>query len=57
MADVLCRTSTAREKALIGDEERIRRWERGEVLWPYPPYRGALEELTGRTADAFVVAV
>ena len=28
------------------DEERIRRWESGEVRWPSPPYRRALKELT-----------
>jgi tetratricopeptide (TPR) repeat protein len=51
MADALCRTPTALRERLICDEERIRRWERGEVLWPHPPYRKALQELTGRTAE------
>jgi transcriptional regulator with XRE-family HTH domain len=32
---------------LACDEERIRRWESGEVRWPSPPYRRALKELTG----------
>ncbi|GAA2097835.1 hypothetical protein GCM10009780_45860 [Actinomadura alba] len=51
MADALCRTTTALREGLACDEERIRRWERGEVLWPHPPYRKALEELTGRTVE------
>jgi hypothetical protein len=51
MAEALCRTSTAVRVGLVCDEERIRRWERGEVLWPHPPYRKALQELTGRTAE------
>jgi hypothetical protein len=33
------------------DEERIRRWESGEVRWPSPPYRRALKELTGLEPD------
>ncbi|MFI0454009.1 hypothetical protein [Actinomadura sp. 6N118] len=53
MADALCRTPTAIEKGIVCDEERIRRWERGEVLWPHPPYRKALQELSGRTAEQF----
>lgn len=32
---------------LACDEERVRRWENGEVRWPSPPYRRALKELTG----------
>lgn len=32
---------------LTCDEERIRRWETGEVRWPSSPYRRALRELTG----------
>jgi hypothetical protein len=51
MADALCQTPTAIQEGLICDEERIRRWERGEVLWPHPPYRKALRELTGRAAE------
>jgi tetratricopeptide (TPR) repeat protein len=51
MAEALNRTSTALEHGLLCDEERLRRWERGEVLWPHPPYRKALQELTGRTAE------
>lgn len=51
MVEALCRTTTAVEMGLICDEERLRRWERGEVLWPHPPYRKALQELTGRSAE------
>jgi transcriptional regulator with XRE-family HTH domain len=50
MADRLNQTPTGIEKSLACDEERIRRWERGEVLWPHPPYRRALHELSGRSA-------
>jgi tetratricopeptide (TPR) repeat protein len=51
MAEALSRTPTAIREGLICDDERIRRWERGEVLWPHPPYREALRELTGRRAE------
>lgn len=51
MAEAVNRTPTAIADGLICDEERLRRWERGEVLWPHPPYRKALQELTGRTAE------
>ncbi|GAA0568783.1 hypothetical protein [Actinomadura livida] len=51
MAEALNRTPTALEHGLLCDEERLRRWERGEVRWPHPPYRRALQELTGRTAE------
>jgi hypothetical protein len=50
MAEALCRTPTAIGEGLSCDDERIRWWERGEVLWPHPPYRKALQELTGRSA-------
>jgi hypothetical protein len=36
---------------LVCDEERVRRWESGEVRWPSPPYRRALKELTGLGPD------
>jgi hypothetical protein len=32
---------------LACDDERIRRWESGEVRWPSPAYRRALKEVTG----------
>src|SRR5688572_27305238 len=50
MADELNRTHAGQTKGLVCDEERVRRWERGEVLWPHPPYRAALQELTARPA-------
>lgn len=51
MAAALNRTPTGITHGLACDEERIRRWERGEVLWPHPPYRGALKDLTGKSAQ------
>ncbi|TDC38068.1 hypothetical protein E1281_39270 [Actinomadura sp. KC345] len=51
MAEAINRTPTAIANGLLCDEERLRRWERGEVRWPHPPYRKALQELTGRTAE------
>jgi tetratricopeptide (TPR) repeat protein len=51
MAAALNRTPTGVKRGLACDEERIRRWERGEVLWPHPPYREALKELTGKPAE------
>ncbi|MCO6008756.1 hypothetical protein NE236_27655 [Actinoallomurus purpureus] len=51
MANAVNRTPAGIAEGLVCDEERIRRWERGEVLWPHPPYRRALEELTGRSAE------
>ncbi|MER6169863.1 tetratricopeptide repeat protein [Streptosporangium sp. NPDC001681] len=35
------------KESLACDEERIRRWEAGEVRWPHPPYRIAITQLTG----------
>lgn len=51
MAAALNATPTGIKHGLACDEERIRRWERGEVLWPHPPYRGALKDLTGKSAE------
>ncbi|MEU4833301.1 hypothetical protein [Streptosporangium sp. NPDC023615] len=34
-------------ESLACDEERIRRWEAGEVRWPHSPYRLAITQLTG----------
>ncbi|MEW9554545.1 XRE family transcriptional regulator [Nonomuraea sp. NPDC050783] len=36
---------------LTCDEERIRRWEAGEVRWPHEPYRLAVKEVTGRSLE------
>ena len=45
-ADAINRSTTGQTKKLYCDEERIRRWEAGEVLWPSPDYRKALCEVT-----------
>jgi hypothetical protein len=37
---------TGKARNLYCDEERIRRWEAGEVLWPSTDYRKALQEVT-----------
>ena len=47
MADRINATPSGVADRLPCDEERIRRWESGEVRWPSPPYRRALKELTG----------
>jgi transcriptional regulator with XRE-family HTH domain len=47
MADRINATQSGVADRLPCDEERIRRWESGEVRWPSPPYRRALKELTG----------
>ena len=47
MADQINASQAGRADRLACDEERIRRWETGEVRWPSPPYRRALRELTG----------
>lgn len=36
---------------LACDEERVRRWETGEVTWPREPYRLALAEVTHRDPE------
>ncbi len=40
-------TPTGIKDGLNCDEERIRRWEAGEVSWPHSPYRLALTQATG----------
>jgi tetratricopeptide (TPR) repeat protein len=52
MADALNRTPAAIRDRLICDEKRISKWESGEVLWPRPEYRRALQELTGWDAES-----
>ncbi|TDE42564.1 hypothetical protein E1295_27680 [Nonomuraea mesophila] len=47
MADRINRTPIGISERLTCDEERIRRWEAGEVRWPRTPYRLALTQLTG----------
>ena len=50
-ADSINRSPTGQARTLFCDEERIRRWEAGEVLWPSADYRKALQEVTGRNAQ------
>lgn len=52
MADALNRTAAAERDGLICDEKRISKWESGEVLWPRPEYRRALQDLTGQDAES-----
>src|SRR6516165_6210354 len=47
MADRINASPSGVADRLACDEERIRRWESGEVRWPSPPYRRALKDLTG----------
>jgi transcriptional regulator with XRE-family HTH domain len=47
IADRINATRAGIADKLTCDEERVRRWESGEVRWPSPPYRRALKELTG----------
>lgn len=46
MAKMVNLTRSGIKYGLACDEERIRRWEAGEVSWPREPYRLALTELT-----------
>jgi transcriptional regulator with XRE-family HTH domain len=46
LADAINETATGQALSLCCDEERIRRWEAGEVLWPSAEYRKALNEAT-----------
>jgi tetratricopeptide (TPR) repeat protein len=45
-ADAIKKSPTGQAEKLFCDEERIRRWESGEVLWPSASYRRALQEVT-----------
>jgi transcriptional regulator with XRE-family HTH domain len=47
LADRINASPTGVAERLVCDEERIRRWESGEVRWPSPVYRRALKDLTG----------
>ncbi|MFF0309265.1 hypothetical protein ACFYSC_17700 [Streptosporangium sp. NPDC004379] len=51
MAERINTTATGIAERLACDEERIRRWETGEVKWPSTPYRLALTQLTGLSPD------
>ncbi|MBB6345533.1 hypothetical protein ACWGH8_08765 [Nonomuraea muscovyensis] len=52
MADRVNSTQIGIAERLTCDEERIRRWEAGEVRWPRSPYRLALTQLTGLQPEA-----
>jgi tetratricopeptide (TPR) repeat protein len=45
-ADAINKSATGQALNLYCDEERIHRWEAGEVLWPSADYRKALQEVT-----------
>ncbi|SFK30727.1 hypothetical protein SAMN05216275_1226 [Streptosporangium canum] len=47
LADRINTTPIGIKESLACDEERIRRWEAGEVRWPHSPYRIAITQLTG----------
>ncbi|MFF5210861.1 helix-turn-helix domain-containing protein [Streptosporangium sp. NPDC000396] len=51
MAKMLNLTASGIKYHLACDEERVRRWEAGEVSWPREPYRLALRELTHRDPE------
>ncbi|MCG5220318.1 helix-turn-helix domain-containing protein [Streptosporangium sp. KLBMP 9127] len=52
VADRINTTPMGIAEKLVCDEERIRRWEVGEVNWPRTPYRLALAQLTGLSPEA-----
>ena len=51
MAKMINLTASGIRYRLACDEERVRRWEAGEVSWPREPYRLALRELTHRDPE------
>ena len=51
MAEKLNATPIGVAQRLACDEERIRRWEAGEVRWPRTEYRLALTQLTGKEPE------
>jgi tetratricopeptide (TPR) repeat protein len=48
-ADAINQSPAGQAAKLFCDEERVRRWESGEVLWPSAAYRKALQEVTRST--------
>jgi hypothetical protein len=46
LAEAINRSPAGQASNLFCDEERLRRWESGEVLWPSAEYRKALQEVT-----------
>ncbi|MEV0382022.1 hypothetical protein [Nonomuraea sp. NPDC050643] len=51
MAEKINATPIGLAQRLTCDEERIRRWEAGEVKWPRTEYRLALTQLTGKAPE------
>ncbi|GAA3077249.1 XRE family transcriptional regulator [Streptosporangium carneum] len=51
MAERINATPTGIAERLACDEERVRRWETGEVRWPSTFYRLALTQLAGLTPE------
>jgi transcriptional regulator with XRE-family HTH domain len=51
MAKMINLSKSGIKHGLTCDEERIRRWEAGEVLWPHEPYRLAIKEVTHRDLE------
>lgn len=51
MAEKINATPIGLAQRLTCDEERIRRWEAGEVKWPRTEYRLALTQLTGKEPE------
>jgi tetratricopeptide (TPR) repeat protein len=51
-AERINRTPVGIKERLAVDEERIRRWEAGEVSWPRAPFRLALTQATGLQPEA-----
>jgi hypothetical protein len=47
LANAINKSPSGLDSKLPCDEERIRRWEAGEVIWPSADYRKALQEVTG----------
>ena len=47
LAHAINKSSCGLDSKLPCDEERIRRWEAGDVTWPSAGYRKALQEVTG----------
>jgi transcriptional regulator with XRE-family HTH domain len=52
LAQMINQSNSGVAGRLACDEERIRRWEKGEVAWPRNPYPAALEEVTGLRMEA-----
>jgi hypothetical protein len=51
MANMINLSKSGIKHRLTCDDERIRRWETGQVRWPREPYRLAIEEVTHRDVE------